>query len=353
MSEDRWRNTAIRQFILEHVTDHPRDITTFTARHFGLSRPGVLRHVHRLVRDGVLRVSGTTRNRQYTLPLLINQQRIIPITPELQEDSLWRQTIQPFLSNAAPNVLDICQYGFTEMVNNVIEHSEGRMMTVVLQCTAVGIHLEVIDDGIGIFRKIQTCLGLDDPRHAILELAKGKLTTDPHHHTGEGIFFTSRVFDVFSILSENLCFLHMQHGDDWLWDLNHTQHPGTRVIMDIASHATCTLQSVFEQYAAAQDDYGFTRTRVPVILAKYGDEHLVSRSQARRLLARVERFKEVVLDFKSITQIGQAFADEVFRIFPHQHPHVHLVWLNANDQITRMIQRAQSTFSPAAPFPPV
>ena len=53
----------------------------------------------------------------------------------------------------------------------------------------------------GIFKKIQKALDLLDERHAILELAKGKLTTDPKHHTGEGIFFTSRMFDEFTILS--------------------------------------------------------------------------------------------------------------------------------------------------------
>jgi len=32
-------------------------------------------------------------------------------------------------------------------------------------------------------------------------LAKGKLTTDPKRHSGEGIFFSSRMFDEFDILS--------------------------------------------------------------------------------------------------------------------------------------------------------
>ena len=34
----------------------------------------------------------------------------------------------------------------------------------------------------------------------------GKLTTDPHRHTGEGIFFTSRAFDCFEIRSGELRF---------------------------------------------------------------------------------------------------------------------------------------------------
>ena len=37
------------------------------------------------------------------------------------------------------------------------------------------------DEGDGIVVKFQRALGLHDPRRAILELAKGKLTTAPEH----------------------------------------------------------------------------------------------------------------------------------------------------------------------------
>src|SRR5882762_5697831 len=57
---------------------------------------------------------------------------------------------------------------------------------------------------VAIFRKIATALGLANEAHAILELTKGKLTTDRQRHSGEGIFFTSRMFDWFGILSHNL-----------------------------------------------------------------------------------------------------------------------------------------------------
>lgn len=72
-------------------------------------------------------------------------------------------------------------------------------------------------------------------------------------------------------------------------------------------------------------------------LARYGDENLVSRSQAKRLLVRFERFKEVILDFKGVDTIRQAFADEVFRAYPSQYPRGHIVPLNFNEQIQIMI----------------
>ncbi len=83
-------------------------------------------------------------------------------------------------------------------------------------------------------------------------------------------------------------------------------------------------------------------THVPVALATHGDENLVSRSQARRLVRRFEGFRRVVLNFKGVDVVGQAFADEVFRVFKKEHPDVELLWVNANNRVQRMIRRAQS-----------
>jgi hypothetical protein len=47
---------------------------------------------------------------------------------------------------------------------------------------------------------------------------------------------------------------------------------------------------------------------------------LISRSQAKRVLARVELFRTVLFDFSRVSSIGQAFADEMFRVFAHTHP---------------------------------
>ena len=71
-------------------------------------------------------------------------------------------------------------------------------------------------------------------------------------------------------------------------------------------------------------------------------EFLLSRSQAKRLISRLDRFIEVRLDFKGITQIGQAFADEIFRVFANKHPDVHLVPVNTSADVANLIKRVQS-----------
>ena len=68
---------------------------------------------------------------------------------------------------------------------------------------------------------------------------------------------------------------------------------------------------------------------------------LVARSQAKRVLDGLERFQEVILDFAGVEGIGQGFADEVFRVWPRQHPDTHLRAENMTAPVTFMVERAR------------
>ncbi len=173
-----------------------------------------------------------------------------------------------------------------------------------------------------------------------MRLSKGKLTTEPEGHTGEGIFFATRMFDEFSILSGQLLLHHFQDGDDWLVETRLEEHNGTLVQMSISMRSGRTKKEVFDIYASESTSWAFARTHVPVALATYGDEKLVSRSRARRLLARFDRFEEVLLDFEGVPSIGQAFADEIFRVFQNEHPSVRIGYVRATDEVEGMIRRA-------------
>jgi len=166
---------------------------------------------------------------------------------------------------------------------------EGTTIHVHILRTAVDTEMSIADDGVGIFKKIQEALGLLDERHAILELSKGKLTTDPDKHTGEGIFFASRMVDSFDILSGG-SFFHT-HSEKkkigLLWNAKDLKM-GRLFTWKLSNHTSRTLKKIYDQYAPESGDYGFNKTVVPVKLAQYGNDKLVSRSQAKRLLARVE-----------------------------------------------------------------
>jgi hypothetical protein len=198
----------------------------------------------------------------------------------------------------------------------------------------------VTDDGEGIFLRIQRALNLFDPREAILELAKGKFTTDPANHSGEGIFFSSKVFDVFDIRSGRLHFAHDDGKVDILFERD-ADAPGTTVFMQLANDSPRTTREVFDTFAEP-DEYTFAKTIVPVKLAQHEGEKLVSRSQAKRLTLRFERFQTVVLDFTDVEEIGQAFADEVFRVFQAAHPQTTLVPVNTAPGVKRMVARARA-----------
>jgi hypothetical protein len=63
---------------------------------------------------------------------------------------------------------------------------------------------------------------------------------------------------------------------------------------------------------------------------------------SKRLLARIDRFSIVIFDFKAVETIGQAFADEIFRVFERAHPNIKLIAMNTSISVDQMINRARS-----------
>jgi anti-sigma regulatory factor (Ser/Thr protein kinase) len=332
----RKRGEEIRQYILENVESHPKKIVQFTSEKFGISRQAVNKHIKLLVKQQTILMHGTTKSRFYSLCPIKNQEKKYLLDGELQEDIVWREDVYPLLIEFPDNVIDIWNYCISEILNNAIDHSSGKNVIVQINKTAITTEIIIYDDGEGIFKKIQRELGLLDERHAILELSKGKLTTDPDRHTGEGIFFSSRMVDDFTILSGKTFFSHENREDiDWILEHQKFQN-GTGVFMKMKNNTSRTVKKIFDKYTS-DDDFGFTKTVVPVRLIQYGDEMLVSRSQAKRLLSRVERFKTVILDFDGVKSIGQAFADEVFRIFALKNRKINILHINANKDVEQMI----------------
>lgn len=341
MTNLRARGEAIRNYILKNVTQNPTDIARVTANKFKISRQAVNKHLKRLVDEESLVFLGKTKSREYRLRPLLEWSETYEITSKLAEDIVWRNDLEQRMGTMPDNVADIWQYGFTEMFNNAIDHSEGSLIIVELSISAVNTQIALYDNGVGIFKKVQEELDLLDERHSVLELAKGKLTTDPDRHTGEGIFFTSRMFDDFEILSGGTYFSHkFGEKEDWILETDKFS-TGTSVWMKLNNHTSRTSKKIFDKFTS-DEDFGFNKTVVPVKLAQYGDDKLVSRSQAKRLIARFEKFKIVILDFKGVDSIGQAFSDEIFRVFTMRYPDIELSSTNTNSSVERMILRAKS-----------
>jgi anti-sigma regulatory factor (Ser/Thr protein kinase) len=366
------RAQAVRDFILEVVDDHPHDLVTAVSSRFDTTKQTASYHIQKAVSDKELIQTGKTRRaRFYLAPKKTWQKQYSLAGPNAaqSEHDVWEADVLPQLAGLPENALDIWRYCFTEMFNNAIDHSGGSRATVQLKRTTVNVEIAIIDNGVGIFKKIQQAMKFPDVRYSALELHKGKFTTDPAHHTGEGIFFTSKVLDAFDISSGGVYFTSPSSSAGALeanisaaasvsallspttkksststtTSTTARKGAGTAFWMKLKNTTTRSLREVFDQFASPEGDYKFDKTIVPVKLAEQNRNDLVSRSQAKRLLLRIDRFRTVILDFKNVNQIGQAFADEIFRVFVRSHPGVDLQFVNANEEVTRMIKRAQST----------
>jgi len=335
------KRNEIINFIINNVSKHSSDIVTFVSEQYKISRQAVINYIRRLVQNNIIEVEGTKNNVKYSLKEYSQNFTLLRETHPA-EDVVFSDKIKPLLPQDIPeNILKICQYGFTEIFNNAVDHSEAKEIICSVSYNAIEIKMLISDDGVGIFNKIQKAFNLEHPRFAILELAKGKLTTAPQKHSGEGIFFTSRLFDRFSILSGNLAFTHID--EDFLFENEAKEIAGTGVWMQIKRDCKRLIKDIFDNYSADKEDYAFSKTIVPVKLMQYEGEALISRSQAKRLISRFEKFKEVMLNFDGVKEIGQAFADEVFRVFVNEHPQVHLMVINTNPEIDRMIKHVKNS----------
>ena len=258
----------------------------------------------------------------------------------LEEDVIWSRDVAPLLAHLPRQVFEIWNYTFTEMLNNAIDHSEGSWVAVHVGSDRDFTEITIHDDGVGIFRKIQAALKLADEKQAVLELAKGKFTTDRKRHSGLGVYFSSRMVDSFNLLSGKVYLSHeAASGHDWTME-EEEQSEGTTIFMRLANDSSRTTTQVYDQFSDGRP-LTFSKTIVPLALAQNRSDKLVSRSQAKRVLARAEQFAHIVLDFTDIETIGQAFADEVFRVFVNSHPHVKVSTTKMSRRVAEMVHAVQ------------
>lgn len=325
--------------LLRLLAKDDRNVAARLAEQQGITRQAASARLLKAVKAGLITREGRGAGVRYALKTQTEVRQSYP-RAGLDEGRVWRQLLQPVVADLPENVRDVWHYGLTEMINNAVDHSGSEQVHVGMRRNALYTQAWVVDDGEGIFLRIQRALDLYDPREAILELAKGKFTTDPDNHSGEGIFFSSKVFDAFDIRSGRLHFAHDADQMDVLLE-RPTDAPGTLVSMQLDNDSPRTTREVFDKFAAPEE-FTFAKTLVPVRLAQHEGEKLVSRSQAKRLTMRFEKFQTVVLDFAGVEEIGQAFADEVFRVFQRAHPQTTLVPTNMEAPVSDMVARARA-----------
>ena len=182
------KHIKIVEYLYSHLADHPADIVSLVSRQFGFSRQNVHQYIAREIKDGKITKIGRTRSARYYKVGGETIEFHQKIEPGLAEDQVWSKYIKPMTLNFPDNIKQILAYGFTEIYNNAIDHSDGTTIYSTAKIVERNIEITILDNGIGIFQKIKNALHLDSVRESILHLSKGKFTTDPSKHTGEGIF---------------------------------------------------------------------------------------------------------------------------------------------------------------------
>jgi anti-sigma regulatory factor (Ser/Thr protein kinase) len=308
----------------------------------GLTRQAVHRHLLGLMASGQLVRVGEGRGARYRRPGPPPSDRFaaqLTREPGLAEDAVWERAraALPRLGDfsAASAVL---AHAFTEMLNNAIDHSGTETIDVRVELDVAGdaARFTIVDRGIGVFENVRSKLGLSDALAALQEISKGKTTTQPERHSGEGIFFTSKMARTFELEANGLLWLVDNARDDQTL-LERGTAPGTIVRFETSLTAAPALEDVFARYT---HDFEFDTSRVVIKLFQHG-VRFVSRSEAKRLLAGLERFRHVILDFAGVEAAGQGFADEVFRVWAKAHPETHLRAENMTRAVTFMVERAR------------
>jgi len=312
---------SLTPWITAAALQHPQGLALHLMQRLACSRRRANRLLQRLIETQWLVAAGTPRKPLHR-PGALRQVVHGYAVPGLQEDLPWRRDFAPFFA-LPTEVQRMAQHAFTELLNNAVDHSGGSRVTVSMRQTPLHMQLLVSDDGCGLFKRIADSFEIDEPTLAMFELSKGKLTSQPDRHAGHGLFFSSRLADVFDINANSAGFQRSALGDAAWRAKKPAPHSGTSIYLSIALDTPRTLDSVLRAHSTDVAAYAFTRTEVPLKLLE-GGQMLMSRADARRVTSRLMQFGVAELDFSGITAVGHGFADELFRVFPSQHPGVML-----------------------------
>ena len=326
---------ALTTWITEAALRYPESLPEQLCQRLGVSRRMAGSLLRQLVGAQWLQKQGSTRCPRFVPGLLRQVVRRYALAG-LQEDLPWGQDFAPHFE-LPDSVAQMAQHAFTELLNNAVEHSGGTSVTVSMRQTPMQLQLLVSDDGRGVFDAIGQAFQIADPALAMLELAKGKLSSQPDRHSGRDLFFTAKLADVFDLHANNNAFQQR----DWQRDQWRRGRPacqqGSAVYVAICLDTERTLNEVLQRYSLDGLGYGFDRTVVPLRLITAPQVGLVSRAQARRVAARLSQFQRAELDFDGLAEVGPAFADELFRVFGSQHPDLLLVPVNMTPPVAKVV----------------
>ena len=337
MKFNKDKKTSIIIYLLEKIEQKNSKISKTVSEAFSVNQNTIHTYINELENAGIIK---RIKRGQYELITTTYSYSLKRSQGALDTDTYaYNQCMYKHIQHLAANVESIWGYTFSEMINNVMDHSYAENVEIIIEQNYLKTHVIIADNGIGIFKKIKEHFGYSTLDEAICELFKGKLTTDSKNHSGEGIFFSSKMMDDFFIVSSGKIFTNNKYDNSRIISMAESNMEGTCVIMSLSNFTHKRPQDVFDLYANV--DGGFTKTKIP--MKNIFDTSPVSRSQAKRVCNRLEKFKEVLIDFDEIQWMGQGFAHQLFVVFANEHPDIQLIPINMNEDITKMFNHVSQT----------
>ncbi len=324
------KKTSIKRYILEKIDRGEENICLAVIDNFNLNETTFYKYINEMLEEKIIQ---KVHRGKYQLVSKKYQYHLSRKSGDLDGDTIaYNKCLAKHVKKFGKNIEQIWAYVFSEMTNNVMDHSNAEKLDIVIEQNYLLTKVWMFDDGIGIFKKIKKHFKLENVEEAVNELFKGKITTDAKHHSGEGIFFSSRMMDEFCIVSDNRIFSHNKYNQEYLQTLKIPFKTGTAVLMKLSNFSRRTPRDIFIQFENSEGEFEKTNINLKMIF----DTDPISRSQAKRLCNGLERFKTIELDFESIEWMGQGFADQIFRVFANEHPKIIIKPVNMNADVKKM-----------------
>ena len=333
------KKEIILSYLLEKIAEGKEDIPHHVAEEFGINLNTVHLYITELIGQGKIK---RVKRGEYQLISDRHEFHFTRDDEAMDDDQIiLGEELAPLIDDYPENVCGIWDYTFSEMFNNVIDHSEAENMYITILQNVKETTVIIRDDGIGLFHKLKEHYGFRSFSDIAAELAKGKLTTDDQNHSGEGLFFTSRLMDTFFVYSDGHFYSRDKYNSEWESYVPKGEMKGTLVFLSLANDSKREAKEVFDSFT--DEDGGFQNTEIR--LASVFEKAPVSRSQAKRLCNRLDEFEEAVLDFSDVSWAGQGFMHQIFVVFHNQHPEIRLIPVNMQPDVLVMLRHVNPEFA--------
>lgn len=336
-------NMNAKEKILLHLKESDKPLSALEISQFEdmPSRTYTAELLSQLVSEGEVERIRIGKNIYYRVSYIIYEDTLT--VKGLKEDEVWDLIRKKpgFIASLSEQTETSLHFAFTEMLNNVIDHSKSGTVYILLELINDNVQFTIRDHGIGAFNSLMSKKKYDDTLTAIQELVKGKNTSDPVHHSGEGIFWTSKIADKFVLKSSEYELVVDNIIQDYaIGELGEVM-VGTEVFFQIEKQSKKSISSLFHLFSFDEEKLTLDTTTIPIKLYNLGDVW-ISRSQAKKVLLGLEKYKKIIFDFRGVEIIGQGFADEIFRVFQNAHPDIVLEPVNMTDTVAILVNDARS-----------